>query len=54
MKKAEEESAEKLKKGGKGRVERKGPYVHIEGDFRSPRSVVVVNSGSEGTDGRQK
>jgi hypothetical protein len=25
----------------------KGPYVHIEGDMRSPRTVRVVNSNTE-------
>ena len=53
-KRVEEDPAEKLKKSGKGRGERKGPYVHIEGDFRSPRTVVVVNSASDGAESKQK
>lgn len=34
----------KGKKNSKGRPEWKGPYVLLEGDFRSPRTVNVVNS----------
>ena len=50
-KKTQEPVEDKEKKTGKKEV-KKGPYVHIEGDFRSPRVVCVVNS--EGAENKSR